>query len=83
MAGSTIGGVKARDTNIKKYGEDFYRNIGAMGGKAGRTGGWYANPEAAAKAGRKGGTISRRGPAKPKVVERQSIWQKIIKGVSA
>jgi hypothetical protein len=32
-----------------------------MGGKLGRTGGFYANRELAREAGRKGGRISRRG----------------------
>lgn len=61
MAGTKDGGTKAADTNKKKYGADFYAKIGAMGGKKGRTGGFYANRELARKAGAKGGRISRRG----------------------
>lgn len=26
------GGIKTRDTNIRKYGEDYYARIGAIGG---------------------------------------------------
>lgn len=60
MAGTQKGGAKAADTNKKKYGPDFYARIGSMGGKLGRTGGFYANRELAREAGRKGGLKSRR-----------------------
>lgn len=61
MAGTKKGGAKAAATNKTKYGADFYARIGAMGGKVGRTGGFYANRELARSAGAKGGRISRRG----------------------
>ncbi len=61
MAGTIAGGQKAASTNKTKYGKDFYARIGQMGGKIGRTGGFYANRELAREAGRKGGRISRRG----------------------
>ncbi len=61
MAGTKDGGRKAASTNKNKYGKDFYARIGAMGGKMGHTGGFYANRELARKAGAKGGRISRRG----------------------
>lgn len=60
MAGTKVGGGKARDTNIERHGEDFYIKIGAKGGKLGRTGGFYANRELARAAGAKGGRKSRR-----------------------
>lgn len=60
MAGTKSGGKAAAETNKKKYGADFYARIGAMGGKKGRTGGFYANRELARIAGQKGGRISRR-----------------------
>jgi len=60
MAGTIEGGIKAAETNIKKYGEDFYQKIGSIGGKIGKTGGFAANRELASIAGRKGGTKSRR-----------------------
>lgn len=47
----------------KANGEDFYKRIGALGGKNGHTGGFYADRELASRAGRKGGAISRRGKA--------------------
>lgn len=61
MAGTRIGGKKAAQTNLSKYGEDYYKTIGFRGGKVGRTGGFYANRELARIAGAKGGRISRRG----------------------
>ena len=61
MAGTKLGGAKAAATNKKKYGKDFYARIGAMGGKNGHTGGFYANRELARTAGARGGLISRRG----------------------
>lgn len=60
MAGTPKGGAAAAETNKKKYGSDFYAKIGAMGGKKGRTGGFYANRDLARQAGAKGGRISRR-----------------------
>lgn len=60
MAGTMAGGKAAAETNKIKYGADFYAKIGAMGGKKGRTGGFYANRELASIAGRKGGQISKR-----------------------
>ena len=61
MAGTKEGGIRARDKNKATYGEDFYAVIGAKGGKASKTGGFYANRELASIAGRKGGLKSRRG----------------------
>lgn len=60
MAGTAKGGKLAAATNLSKHGSDFYARIGAMGGKKGRTGGFFANRELAREAGRKGGRISRR-----------------------
>ena len=64
MAGTKSGAAKAAATNQARHGKDFYANIGRKGGKAGRTGGFYANRDLARIAGAKGGRISRRGPAK-------------------
>lgn len=65
MSGTKVGGIKARDKNYKHHGKDFYKNIGAKGGRAGRgpgyNGGFAANHERAVAAGRKGGRLSRRG----------------------
>ena len=66
MAGTKAGGAKAAARNKEKFGDDFYKKIGSMGGKVGTTGGFYANRELASRAGRKGGAISRRGPVEKK-----------------
>lgn len=67
MAGTKQGGKNAAATNVRKYGPDFYRKIGAMGGKKGTTGGFFANRELARTAGAKGGRISRRGKSLTRV----------------
>lgn len=41
MAGTKAGGTNAATTNKLKYGENFYAKIGAIGGKRGRTGGFF------------------------------------------
>lgn len=64
MAGTIAGGKRAAETNKRKYGEDFYVNIGAKGGKKGTTGGFAAGEEGRARAriyGAIGGRKSRRG----------------------
>lgn len=61
MSGTVEGGKKAAATNKARYGEDVYEVIGRMGGKKSRGGGFAKNPELARIAGKKGGTISRRG----------------------
>ncbi|OKA15812.1 hypothetical protein BS618_07715 [Rhodococcus erythropolis] len=60
-SGTKIGGKKAAQKNKELYGEDFYRNIGAKGGRLGTTGGFAADRKLARIAGAKGGRISRRG----------------------
>lgn len=60
MAGTKEGGKAAAITNKRKYGDDFYANIGAKGGKKGTTGGFYANRELARIMGAKGGAVSKR-----------------------
>lgn len=73
MAGNSIGGKKAAATIKKTLGEDFYRTIGAKGGRNGHTGGFSSDkvgkdgltgPERAKLWGAIGGQRSRRGPAK-------------------
>lgn len=62
MSGTKAGGLKAAATNKKNHGADFYKKIGAKGGKNGHTGGFAANRELARTAGAIGGQKSRRGP---------------------
>lgn len=63
MSGTKAGARKAVETIKTKYGDDFFVVQGAKGGREGHTGGFYANRELASVAGRKGGTISKRGKA--------------------
>ena len=60
MAGTSKGGQLAAEKNKQKHGADFYKIIGAKGGKQSTTGGFYADRELARKAGAIGGKISRR-----------------------
>lgn len=64
MSGTREGGIKARQTNLKKYGKNFYKNIGYLGGINGHTGGFAADSNRAKEAGRKGGLKSKRGMSK-------------------
>lgn len=60
MPGTITGGKKAAETNKKVYGEDFYKKIGAEGGKKSRNGGFAAaTPEQVREWGRRGGLNSR------------------------
>ncbi|MCJ0950370.1 MULTISPECIES: general stress protein [Rhodococcus] len=60
MSGTKAGGLKARDRNLSKD-PDFYKKIGAIGGRLGTTGGFAADRKLARIAGAKGGRISKRG----------------------
>ena len=60
MTGTKVGGTKAREANYERHGADFYKRIGAIGGRASTTGGFAANPALARIAGAKGGRVSRR-----------------------
>lgn len=69
MAGNAEGGKKAAQRNIEKYGADFYKNIGKVGGTRSTTGGFYYaklhktedDPSHPKNAGLKGGHLSKRG----------------------
>lgn len=67
MPGTMTGGKKARETNKERYGDDYYKRIGSMGGKKHsgikqretvleRYGDDYYS-----KIGSKGGKVSKRG----------------------
>lgn len=63
MVGTKKGGAKARATMYERHGKDYYKIIGALGGKHCGMKGFALNPELARKAGEKGGKISKRGKA--------------------
>ena len=77
VSGTLAGGRKARDTNYKLHGKDFYKRIGHLGGVAptNKPKGFAANPELAKRAGAKGGAISRRGPAKDDIDKAEEILE--------
>jgi hypothetical protein len=60
MAGTKAGGQRAAESNKLKYGEDFYKRIGSIGGKLGHTGGFFADRALARRAGAIGGRRSKR-----------------------
>lgn len=61
MPATREGGIKAAQTNKNRYGTDFYKKIGAMGGAKSRGGGFAkATPEQLREWGKKGGTKSRK-----------------------
>ena len=74
MSGTVIGGLKASQTNKAKHGENFYKLIGAKGGRQGHTGGFASNPELARLAGAKGGRRSKRGKAGEK---REKVYKPV------
>ena len=59
MGATQEGGIKAAQTNKQRYGADFYKKIGALGGQKSRGGGFAANLELAKEAGRKGGQVTK------------------------
>lgn len=74
MSGTKIGGLKAAATNRKLHGKNFYKEIGAKGGRAGHTGGFASmTPEQVRACGAKGGRISKRGKAKNKLDINRSV----------
>ena len=67
MPGTKAGGEAAAKTNKAKYGPDFYKRIGSLGGSKSGTGGFGAGEagrELARRAGAKGGRLSKRGKAR-------------------
>lgn len=75
MAGTKEGGRKAAAKNLDKN-PNFYNEIGKKGGQKGHTGGFYAHPELAKIAGRKGGAISRRNLDKSSIASLDSRRKK-------
>ena len=72
--------AKYHQTLVSKFGSEeamknYYREIAAIGGRNGHTGGFAANPENARIAGRKGGAISSRSATKKTLEERRKIYE--------
>lgn len=62
-------GRKAAETMMSRYGADYYKSIGALGGKAGTTGGFYVNRELARVVGSVGGKNGKPYTKKPRPVK--------------
>lgn len=61
MSGTKAGAKKARETNYRLHGDDFYARIGQKGGRVkSPLKGFGANPSLAKLAGRLGGLKSRK-----------------------
>jgi hypothetical protein len=82
VSGNKIGGLKVAQTNKRKYGEDYYVNIGRIGGKASNTGGFASNKvgadgltgkERARLAGAVGGSKSKRKTIKSVENEKKMV----------
>ena len=82
MSGTKEGGRKAAITNKKRYGIEFYKNAGHIGGSAyhRKPRGFGANPALAKIAGAKGGKNSVRGKALAEELKEQ-IRAKIKEGM--
>ena len=61
MTGTKEGARKTVKTILLRHGSDFYAKIGRKGGQNGHEKGFFLNRELAREAGRKGGSISKRG----------------------
>lgn len=63
LSGTSKGGKLAAETNKRKYGEDFYKNIGSKGGSTytEKAKGFAANPAFAKEVGRKIGRKTKKG----------------------
>ena len=67
MSGNKTGGKLAAETNKKRHGEDFYKNIGSLGGKTPTLtpkGFAAMSLEKRQEAGRRGGLKSKRKKVK-------------------
>lgn len=61
MSGTKAGGKKARDTILKKFGANYWVNIGRRGGQVCGKKGFALMPhDKVVAAGRKGGAASKR-----------------------
>ena len=58
MSGTVRGGQKTALINKARYGEDYYKLIGRLGGRKSRGGGFTGDSERARINGSKGGVAS-------------------------
>lgn len=60
MSGTKIGAAKMVKTVRERFGNDFWKQIGSLGGQASNTGGFQKGADATRQAGRLGGRNSSR-----------------------
>ena len=62
MAGTKAGALKTKETNLRKFGSDYYKRIGALGGSVNRpeSRSFYLDREFAKQASAKGHESKRR-----------------------
>ena len=77
MSGTYSGGKKVEKTVKARYGDDYFVNIGRLGGKKSRGGGFAANRELAKIAGRKGGLKSRRRTEAQRIADYEAELAKV------
>ena len=75
MPGTVAGGKKAAVTNKKRYGKNFYKRIGALGGLKSTNPWLQQNKDEAVRIGSIGGSISRAGL---KLIEKSDKQRKYI-----
>lgn len=73
MSGTKAGGKKCAATNKRKYGDNWYAEIGRKGGQVKTPKGFALNHQLARQAGRKGGLTSSKSPILSLEERRQEI----------
>ena len=80
MSGSVQGGKLAAQKNLAKD-PDYYRKLGAIGGRNGNSGGFAADKVRARTAGAAGGTYSRKGHKLLERTETSGTYRRLSDGV--
>jgi len=79
MPGSRAGGLKTAARLKAERGDDYFKKIGQLGGKLGKTGG-FADGEAgrarASRAGTIGGAVGRKNTTVPLEIRRKAVREK-------
>lgn len=81
MPGTKVGGAKAAASMKRLYGNDYYINVGKMGGKTPKkTPSGFASMthERLVELGRKGGTISRKTKRPQGTPAKIGLWDRIF-----
>ena len=86
MGGTRVGGIHAAKVLRDRYGKDYYKQIGAIGGRRSRGGGFASGVADPVEAGRRGGANSRRtriiDPEEPLREDEMDVLLSLAKRVS-